>query len=72
MAIQAESLQNAMQAVDYSNPGGRVHMDQMGMMHPEVLQHGGPEYKGTGWWALKFWLGRASSGSTIWATKDDK
>ena len=33
MTIQAESLQNAMQAVDYSNPGGHVHMDQMGMTH---------------------------------------
>lgn len=49
MAIQEEPLQNAMQAVDYSNPGGCVHMDQMGMTYPEVLQHGGPEYKGTGW-----------------------
>lgn len=55
--------------------GCGLHMDQMGMAPLHVLQQRGPEYKGTEWWALKFWLGKAKrshSGSIIRATKDGK
>lgn len=78
--LQVLSLQDAIQAVDYTNrcsngTNRRYHSYRPEVNGaPEFLQHRHPEYKGTEWWPLKFWIGKGKTitlrGITIRAAKD--